>query len=525
MRVTFFVRRMVAGTLALWVTMSGASLAETATIGLSTAPSTLDPQLSLLTSDVGIYRHIYGSLVRVDNDNQIVLDLASAYRPIDNTTWEFKLRKEVKFHDGSNFDADDVVFTLARLGTVPGHDGLAAEYVRPITHTKIVDTHTLRFKTAQATPDLPRRLAQISIISNELPDDVTSAQFNAGLAAIGTGPFKYVDWQRGNQLVLDRYDGYWGAPADFERVVLRTMTNPAARVAALQAGDVDMIDRVPPLDARRLMARDDVRLAMTGSGRTHFLQFDTTSDVPPLTTDAEGNPLNTNPYANIRVRTALSLAINRDLIVARIMDGFAEVISQGVPKGFEGYAPQITLPLYDVTRAKALLAEAGFPDGFSLTLGCPNDRYVNDAALCQAVGQMWSRIGINVTVETFPKSVYFKKMLAGEFPAHLLGWGNTTGSSTSFLKSVIGTPDKIAGRGSYNRSYSNPELDAQIDKAASTVDQVARVKLLQGIMATTVAQQAFLPLHVNKVIVATRKGLTYKPQVDENTNAMNLRRE
>lgn len=532
MRITFFVtqifralRRMTAGTLALWATMSGASLAETATIGLSVAPSTLDPQLSLLTSDVGIYRHIYGSLVRVGSDNQIVLDLATAYRPLDDTTWEFKLRKHVKFHDGSDFDADDVVFTLARLGTVPGHDGLAAEYVSAITQTEVVDPHTIRFKTAQVTPDLPRRLAQISIISNQLPDGVTSARFNAGLAAIGTGPFKYVDWQRGNQLVLDRYDDYWGAPADFARVSLRTMTNPAARVAALQAGDVDMIDNVPPLDARRLMARDDVRLAMIGSGRTHFLQFDTISDVPPLTTDAQGNALNTNPYADIRVRTALSLAINRDLIVARIMDGFAEVISQGIPKGFEGYDPQIAFPVHDVARARTLLAEAGYPDGFGLTLGCPNDRYVNDAALCQAIGQMWSKIGLKVTVETLPKSVYFKKMLASEFPAHLLGWGNTAGSSVSFLRSVIGTLDKAAGRGSYNRSYSNPELDAQIDKAVVTVDQAARVRLLQKAMATAVAQYAFLPLHVNKVIAATRKGLTYKPQVDENTNAVSLRRE
>ena len=367
MRVTSFA---TAAAVSLWA-MTGAALGETATIGMPTAPSTLDPQLSLMTSDVGIYRHIYGSLTKVDSDNQIVLDLATSYRPLDDYTWEFKLRKNVKFHDGSDFDAQDVLFTLGRLGTVPGHDGLAAEYVSPITDIDVVDSHTLIFKTQQVTPDIPIRFAQISIISNELPKDVTSDRFNKGEAAIGTGPFKYVDWRRGDQLVLERYDGYWDDPAAFTRVILRTMTNPAGRVAALQAGDVDMIGGVPPLDAGRLMKRDDVSVTMTESGRTHFLQFDTISDVPPLTFGADGKPLDKNPYADIRVREALSLAVNRDLIVERIMDGFAKAVSQGVRDGFEGYAPQIALPVQDVARAKALLAEAGYADGFTLTFGMP----------------------------------------------------------------------------------------------------------------------------------------------------------
>ena len=506
-------------------TMTIAASAETATIGVSIAPSTLDPQLSLLTSDVGIYRHIYGSLVKVDSNNQVVLDLATDYRPIDDHTWEFNLREGVKFHDGSDFDAGDIVFTLERMGTVPGHDGLAAQYVAPITDVEVVDPHTILLKTDEVTPDVPKRMAQISIISDELPKDVTSAQFNSGEAAIGTGPFKYVDWQRGDKLVLERYDGYWGEPSDFERVELRTMTNPATRVAALEAGDIHMVDNISPLDAQRLMDRDDVNVALANSGRTHFLQFDTTSDVPPLTHAKNGEVLEENPFADIRVREALSLAVSRELIVERIMDGFAQAISQGVPEGFEGYDPDIDMPAYDVDRAKALLAEAGYPDGFATTLACPNDRYVNDAALCQAIGQMWSRIGMEVTVDTTPKAVYFKKMLDGEFPAHLLAWGNTAGDSISFLKSIAGTPDKAAGRGSYNRSYSNPELDTLIDKAASTVDEAERVELLQEAMRIAVDEQVFMPLHVNNVIAATRKGLTYTPQMDENTNAMNLRKE
>ncbi|MCZ4352719.1 ABC transporter substrate-binding protein [Roseovarius aestuarii] len=505
--------------------LTNTASADTATIGISIAPSTLDPQLSLLTSDVGIYRHIYGSLVKVDSNNQVVLDLATSYKPLDNHTWEFKLREGVKFHDGSDFDAKDVVFTLERLGTVPGHDGLAAQYVAPITDIEVVDPYTILLKTEKVTPDVPKRLAQISIISNELSKDVASADFNSGVAAIGTGPFTYVEWKRGDQLVLDRNDGYWGDPSDFERVVLRTMTNPATRVAALEAGDIDMVDNIPPLDAQRLMEREDITVALGNSGRVHFIQFDTTSDVPPLTTAKDGSPLTTNPFADLRVRQALSMAISRDLIVERIMDGFAQAVSQGVPEGFSGYAPDIPMPVYDTDGAKALLTEAGYPEGFSVTLGCPNDRYVNDAALCQAIGQMWSRIGMDVTVDATPKSVYFKKLLAGDYPAHFLAWGNTSGDSISFLKSIAGTPDKENGRGSYNRSYTNPDLDNLIDKAASIVDEAERVALLREAMTDAINDQVFMPLHINNVIAATRKGLTYTPQVDENTNAMNLRKE
>lgn len=506
-------------------TSAGTVTAETATIGISISPSNLDPQLSLLTSDVGIYRHIYGSLVKVDSNNQVVKDLATDYHPVDDHTWEFKLRKGVKFHDGSDFDAKDVVFTLDRLGTVPGHDGLAAQYVSPITGTEVVDPYTILLKTEQMTPDIPKRLAQISIISNELPEDVTSAQFNSGEAAIGTGPFKYVDWQRGNQLVLERNDEYWDKPSAFERVVLRTMSKSATRVAALEAGDIDMVDNVPPLDAKRLMKRDDVTVELGRSGRVHFLQFDTTSEVPPLTSDTQGEPLEENPYADLRVRKALSMAISRDLIVDRIMNGFAEVVSQGVPKGFEGYNPDIEKPVYDPEHAQTLLAEAGYPDGFALTLGCPNDRYVNDAEICQAIGQMWSRIGLEVTVDTSPKSVYFQKLLAGDYPAHLLAWGNTAGDSISVLKAIAGTPNKKQGRGSYNRSYSDSDLDELIDEAASTVDKQTRVDRLQHAMSVAIEDEVFLPLHVNNVIAATREGLTYTPQMDENTNAMNLRRK
>ena len=507
------------------VALGNLAKAETATIGAAISPSTLDPQLSLLTSDVGYYRHIFDSLFRVDSNSQIVPGLATDYRVVDDTTWELKLRKGIKFHDGSEFDAQDVVFTLKRLGTVPGHDGLAAQYVSPIKETTIVDPHTIRFKTAGPTPDLPKRLAQISIISNTLPENVTSESFNNGKAAIGTGPFKFVEWRRGDQFVLARNDDYWGGKPQFDRVVFKTMSNAATRVAALEAGDVDMIDNVPPLDAKRLKGKANLNLVQANSGRVHFLQFDSVSKAPPLTTAIDGSALQKNPFADNRVRTALNLAISRDLIVDRVMDSFAIKSNQGVPKGFEGFSPRIADPKYDVQAAKKLLAEAGYPNGFATTLGCPNDLYVNDAAICQAIGQMWSRLGLKVNVDTAPKAVFFKRLYDSEFPVHLLAWGNTAGDSISFLKAVVGTPDKPNGRGSQNRNYSKPELDPLIDEAALTMDDKVRVERLQKAMEIAIADNAILPLHTTTVLAATKKGLTYQPQADETTLAIELRKQ
>ncbi|CCE97029.1 ABC transporter substrate-binding protein [Sinorhizobium fredii] len=518
--------RLLAAALASFSTFATTfAFAETLTIGSSVTPSALDPQLSLLTSDVGYYRHIFDPLFKVDTQLQLQPGLATEAKALDDTTWEIKLRSGVKFHDGSEFDADDVVFSLKRLGTVPGNDGLAAQYVSPIKDISVIDAHTLRLTTDGPTPDIPKRLAQISILSAGIGDSVTSEDFNTGKAAVGTGPFKLVEWRRGDQLVLARNDAYWGEKSQFDRVVFKAMTNPATRVAALEAGDVDMIDNVPPIDAKRLMQRQDLNVAQAPSGRVVFLQFDSVSPQAPLTTSADGKPLEANPFADNRVRKALSLAVNRDLIIERVMDGLAVKANQGIPKGFEGYATEIEAPRYDAEAAKALLAEAGYPDGFATTLACPNDRYVNDAAICQAIGQMWTRIGLKVAVDTSPKAVYFNKVYAGTFGAHMLAWGNTAGDSISFLKSIVGSPDKAHGRGSQNQKYLNAKLDVQIDKAALTIDDAQRAKLLQQAMVDAIQDNAFLPLHATAVIAATRKGLTYTPQADETTMATFLRKQ
>jgi len=505
--------------------LAGAAQAETATIGTGVTPSSMDPQLGLLGSDIGYYRHIYDPLFHPSPQLQPQPALATGFEIIDDTTWELTLRKGVKFHDGSDFDANDVVFTWERLGTVEGSDGLAAETGSPVKRIEVIDAHTIRMITDVPTPDLITRLTLLSIISDSIDPSATTEDFNSGTAAIGTGPFKLVEWKRGNELVLERFEEYWGEKPAFDRIVFKDMSNAAARVAAIQAGDVDMIDYVPPLDAARLSKDDDLAIWKAAAGRVIFIQVNMADDTAPLTTAKDGSALDANPFSDNRVREALNLAINRDLIVDRIMEGLAFKASQGVPEGFGGYNEALEHAAYDPAKSKALLAEAGYPDGFKTTLACPNDRYINDAAICQAIGQMWTQIGLDVTVETMPKAVYFKKMQAREFPAFMLGWGNNQGNSISILKSVMGTPDKDAGRGSWNASYSDPELDALMDEAASTMDPETQQALLKQAMAMAIEGNAIIPLHAQPVIVATRDGLVYTPMADESTLARNLRPE
>ena len=513
--------RFGAAVLALLISAAVLAQAETAIIGTRVSPTSLDPQLGGLGSDQGYYRHLYDALYMRDERLKSQPGLAVSYRLVDDLTWEFKLRQGVTFHDGSRFDAADVVFSFKRLWTVQDGDGLQQEKLRPVERIDVIDDFTIRIITHRPTPYLLKRLEGFWIISDTLALTTTTEQFNRG-SAIGTGPFELVQWKRGNQLILKRNDQYWGARPDFSRVVLKEMGNDATRVAALQAGDIDMADFVPPLDTYRLKRMSSIEVFTIQSARVVFLQFDTLSETNPQVTDHAGRPLSPNPLRDNQVRQALKLAISKNLIVEKIMEGLADPANQGVPAGFEGHAAELPPDRYDKAAARQMLAKAGYPGGFQLTLSCPNDRYINDAIICQAIGQMWTQVGVRTHIDSMPKAVYFKKMLGGEYSAYMLGWGNTRGDSISFLKNVIHSRGGVGGGGTWNASYSNPQLDRQIDAAMSTMDESLRKKQLDEIMTRAVADNAFLPLHTQPVIVATRAGLQYLPVPGEETLSLLL---
>ena len=381
--------------------------------------------------------------------------------------------------------------------------------------------------TEKPYPLMPVDLSQVWIISSDVGADVTTAQFNSGKAAIGTGQYKFIEWKPGDTILIERNDGYWGDKAAFERVEVKPIKSNPSRVAALLAGDVDFIDNVPTADIERLKTESDIVLASGISNRVIYLHMDRFRDDSPYITGTNGK----NPLFDLRVRKAISKAINREAIVARVMEGVAIPAGQLLPPGFFGTSENLKAEPYDPEGAKKLLAEAGYPDGFGLTIHGPNDRYINDAKIAQAIGQMLTRIGIKMKVETMPKSVFFSSASRGgpnktpKYSFILVGWGSGTGEASSPLKSLVHSKDAANGFGASNRGrYSNPEADKLIEEALATVDDAKREALLAKATEIAINDLAIIPLHYQVNTWATRKeaGLKYLPRTDERTQFRSL---
>ncbi len=350
---------------------------------------------------------LFSRFLETDTQARIQPGLLASWKVLTPESWEFKLRPGVKFHNGEPFTAEDVAFTIARLPLVVNSPGSFTTYTRTIKDVEVVDPLTVRITTQVPNPSLLVDLARVAVINRRTHENATTDEFNAGTMAIGTGPYRLVQHRSGDRVLLERNEEYWGDKPAWERVDYRMITSDPARTAALLSGDVDIIDQVATSDLKRLRGDPRIVLSEIESLRNAFLVFDhsRTGD-SPFITDNDGKPFGHNPLKDVRVRRALSLAIDREAIVSRVMEGNASVSAQFVGKGVFGYAPDLVPPRQDVEQAKSLLAEAGYPEGFRITLHGSNDRYPNDGRTIQAVGQMWSRIGVRTAIEAMPFTSY-----------------------------------------------------------------------------------------------------------------------
>jgi peptide/nickel transport system substrate-binding protein len=498
--------------------------AQTLTIASSAPVTSIDPHYHTLSPNESFDTHVYERLVDRDATGHIIPGLALSWTLKNDTTWEFALRPAVTFHDGTAFSADDVAYTIARVPRVKNSPASFSIYTKAVKSIETVDPHTILVHTGEPYPQLPLDLSQVFIIPHTLGADPATEDFNSGKDAIGTGPYRFVSYKSGDRIELDRFDGYWGPKPPWSHVSYRMISNDASRTAALLAGDVDIIEFVPPTDLADLRKDPRVRLAEIVSNRSIFLWLDHSRTGPtPDVTGPNGEILAKNPLKDRRVRLALSLAINRDAIVERVMENAAIPTGQYLPPGAPTYNPAIKVPPYDPAQAKALLAEAGYPDGLRITLRGPNDRYVNDAKIIQAVGQMWQRIGVQTSVEPAPWSTFIARSSRQEMSVFLLGWGVSSGEGLNPLRAQLATWDADRGMGTANRGrYSNPALDAMINQAMRTMDDDARDRLVQKAMAVAMDDVPVIMLHLQKAIWATRKGLVYAPRVDEETRAMSV---
>jgi len=511
-----------AAAVALAFGAAGAAQARDLIVGLKTEPSSMDPQYHALTPNIQISNTMFDGLVNTDAKLNPQPALAESWT-VDGNVWTFKLRPGVKFSDGSPVTAEDIVFTYARAPKVPNSPSPFTLYLSAVEKTEAVDPQTVRITTKGPAPLLLVNLAQMPIMSKKAasgaaPEGKTTTELNSGDGLVGTGPYKFVSWKRGAELVLARNDHYWGKKPAWDRIVYRPMTNAASRVAALLAGDVDMIEDPPTDDLARLKQNKKLFVEETPSARVVYIGLDQYADKSP------GIPgLDKNPLKDKRVREALSLAIDREAIVQRVMGGAAQAAANLLPYPMFGTSKERTaIPKANVEKAKALLKEAGYPDGFAITLGSPSGRYINDAKVAQAIASMWTRIGVKTSVDALAPPVFFKGRDSYQFSAYLAGWAASTGEMSNPLNSLVVTPDPKRGVGTTNRGrYSNPEMDKLVAQAGTTMDDKARSELLQKASGLVIDDYGILPVHFELSVWAMKSDLRYEGRADQTTQAQN----
>ncbi len=498
--------------------------AQTLTIGNAAVVTSLDPHWHNMVPNNAAAMHIFDRLVERDGQARPFPSLAESYRAISDTEWEFVLRRGVKWHDGQDFTADDVVFTFTRAPAIPNSPGGFGGFLRAIARVEVLDPHHLRIHTHQPHPLLPLDLASVGIIARHAATGATPEDFNSGRATIGTGPYRLAAYRSGEALELARNPHDW-RQQPWNRVHIRFLTNDAGRTAALLAGDVEIIEQIPTADLARLRSDARVTVSQVASARTVFMSPDySRTTAPPGVTDNAGQPLPANPFLDERVRHALSLAINRDLLVERVMEGAAVATGQWLPAGAFGYNPAVAPPRFNPEAARRLLAEAGFPEGFRLVLSSPSDRWPNDSRISQAVAQMWARIGVKTQVEALPFTAFVPRRTRQEFGMQLGAWGSTTGEASNYLLSIVASYDrqKLTGAGNMTR-HSDPVLDDFLIRGAATMDDAAREQIWHQATAYYAQHEPMLQLLQYVNVWALRRGLVHEPRMDERTVALGVR--
>jgi len=516
---------MLAGALLASVT---SVLAQTLTIGVRAGPESIDPHFTATGTHAEALKHVFDTLVWSGDDLSLEPRLAESWKAINDTTWEFKLRKGVKFHDGSDFTANDVKFSIERIPAVSGPNPTMI-YVRRVKEVKIVDPYTVQVVTDGPAPALPNDFIRLFIVSAKAAKDYSTKEtanegFNSGKAAIGTGPYKYVSWTPKDQLVLERFDGFWGGKEPWQRVLRKEISNDTARVAQLKAGQLDLIARAPAADVPTLEKDSKLSVVKIDTVYVFNMELDLREKAPQITAK-DGSPLPQNPLRDPRVREAIDLAIDRPALAEIAMEGMGKPVNQLVTPSIFGYNKSLPERKADLAKAKKLLADAGYPNGFKATFSFTNDRLPGDRQVGTSVAQMLAAIGLDVQANAQPAAVFFPARTRGDYSMSMSGWGTLTGEAHYTLSSVVHSNDPVRKFGAFNvLGYASPQMDKLLQDAAIEIDVNKRRSYLEQANALVAVDRPRLPLVSVGSAWAMQKGkFTIKPRVDEDTLAMNIR--
>jgi len=479
---------------ALLVGMAGPAAAqEELRIATSYKLMTLDPQYANLNENNSLLSQIYERLIYQDEHLALTPGLAVSWRAPSDTQWEFKLRPGVRFHDGSPFTADDVIYSIDRIRNFlkPPGEGFR-EYLSGIKSVSAPDPLTVIIDTEGNVPDLPLSFSSIFVMHRPAQGFQSTEELNGGAVPIGTGPYRFDSWSSGETLKLIRNDGYWGRMPTWPAVLFRIIESPAARVAALTTGDVDLADSIPARDVQSLKQRG-VKVESIGAARVNFLQFDVASDTAPGITTKSGEVIG-NPFKDPRVRRALAMATDRSVLVDKILSGYGTPAAQFFPNGLPGTSRTLNPETPDYETAKALVASAGYPDGFRVVLAGPVGRYPGDGESLQAVAQSWARIGVSVEPVAAPFSVFNTKRAAGDYG---IWYGGCSGEAVDvILDALLASPDPKRGLGALNFGhYRNAAFDTMLAKAESLQDGLERDAALATATEFVMADQPIIPLY------------------------------
>lgn len=503
--------------LAALALLAGTSLsyAETFKWASQTDPQTMDPHAVNSAPVLGFLNNVYEGLVRRGKDMAIEGALAESWEPIGSDGWRFNLRQGVTFHDGAAFTAEDVLFSYQRASSEAAD---TASWFAPVSEVKIVDDFTIDFMTNAPNPIFPDSIANFMIMdkgwaeANDVTLPAKDAENHATLNTNGTGAFQLIERSPGLKTVLEPFGNWWGdVEHNITRAEFTPVQNNATAVAALLSGEVDMINPVPIQDVERIKERDGVDVIEGIEARVIMLGFPHAADELKYTDDA-GKP---NPFQDVRVRQAVAQAVNVDAIIATIMRGAAQPASQLVSSAMRGYTDALEArPAYDVDAAKALLADAGYEDGFSFGLKCPNDRYLNDESVCQAVVSMLAQIGIKAELDAMPVRNYWPELREDNFDMYLLGWSPGTFDAEHPIRFLASTPNAEKKLGSWNfGDYSNARVDALLPMIQSEIDDTKRQAMLDEVAKILQDEQAYVPLYIQPLVWGVADGveLTQRP--------------
>lgn len=482
--------------------MTAAVQAEvTLKVAYDADPVSLDPHEQLSGGTLQFSHMTFDPLVRWTQDFQFEARLAESWEQIDATTTRFNLRDGVKFHSGNDLTSADVLWTFNRLKESPDFKGIFALF----SEVKVIDEDTFDLVTSEPYPLVLHTATYIfpmdsKFYSGKTDDGKDKAELVkhgdsfASRNVSGTGPFIVTDREQGVKVEFARFADYWDTASEgnVDKITLTPIKEDPTRVAALLAGDVDFISPVPPTDLKRVEDSDGANLITMPGTRIITFQM---------------NQGRVEAFKDARVRMAIDYAVNNAGIVDRIMRGFGTVGAQASPAGYLGH-DALLIPRFDVEKAQALMAEAGYADGFEITMMAPNNRYVNDDKIAQAVASMLSKINIKVDLQTMPKAQYWPKFDERAADMMMIGWHSDTEDSANFHQFLSSCANEESGNGQYNSGgYCNAETDALMDASNAETDAAKRGELLQKLEGILYEEAAFIPLHWQNLAWGARKGV------------------